>query len=196
MSDITDQPTTEVIPVPYNWGCKHEDCPNMGIGFNVDARAGFTKFVCGDHIDSSQNFIFAHVSSMSYPCFSDSDERLTIDNDAAEMKVLLKVIATSLKQQVSKVKSNIDEKLKAERDLVRFKENVVEQVVNWEGGCQSGKEEFLEAIGLSWPMRPVTLTITFDYKGDPDDISTSDIEYYVGQSLDSDFESICCEVDY
>lgn len=196
MSDITDQPTTEVIPVPYNWGCTHEGCPNMGIGFNTNPTTGFNKLACGDHIDSSQKFIFAHVSKMGHPAFSDADERLTIDNDVAEMKVLLKAVEPSLKQQVSNIKSNIDEKLKAERDLSRFKEKVVEEVVNWDGGCQTGKEEFLEALGLSWPMRAVTLTITFDYKGDPDDISTSDIEYYVGQSLDSDFEAICCEVDY
>lgn len=195
MTDIATSQTTEVIPVPYNWGCTHEGCPNMGIGFNTNPATGFNKLVCGDHIDSSKNFIFAHVSSMSYPGFSNADEQLTIDNDAAEMKVLLKAIETSLKQQVSKVKSNIDEKLKAERDLSRFKEKVVEEVVNWDGGCQTGKEEFLEALGLSWPMRSVTLTITFDYKGDPDDIATSDIEYYVGQALDSDFESMYCEVD-
>jgi hypothetical protein len=82
------------------------------------------------------------------------------------------------------------------RALSAFKEQVVETTVEWDGGCRSGKEEFLDSLGLEWPSVTVTVTATFEYSGDPDDISTYSLESGIEGSLDASASNINVEVEW
>lgn len=84
----------------------------------------------------------------------------------------------------------------SEYSLERFKQNVVETVVEWDAGCKEGKKEFLEALGLEWPTRRIVINISFDYDGDVDNIHASDIEYSVEQNLEDEASNFDVEIHY
>lgn len=84
----------------------------------------------------------------------------------------------------------------SENALEVFKKQVVTETVNFEGGCREGKTEFLQNLGLEWPMSSVTLTITFNYAGDPEDISTYELESFVGNGLNDEYDSMYVDIDW
>ena len=60
-----------------------------------------------------------------------------------------------------------------ERELENFKKQVVSTTVEWEGGCDSGKQQFLEELGLEFPTSKVRISL--EAVLDPDGYSVSSI---------------------
>ncbi len=42
---------------------------------------------------------------------------------------------------------------------------IVDEVVNWPGGCRDEKEKFLKSLDLKWPTKEVEYEVTYRIKG-------------------------------
>lgn len=182
--------------VPPQWLCKHTDtngtaCSKFAVAANITPSAigsdGFlaNRLRCIDHAFVAGKSNCLTVGENGHPL--ESTVRFGPFNVA-----YMDGLQDAVKTVVAINKTRFD----AVNSLQYFKDSVVETTVEWDGGCREGKVRFLEELGLSWPKTSVTLTLRFEYDGDPDDISSYDVEAGLKNYLSDAFEDFDMEVDY
>lgn len=188
--------TTEADYVaPYNYRCSNAECNDIIVGFNLPVETpGIGKPVCRNHIVADQDFCFARIgdSGAGY----DPKETMLVDISDGKTFRFMKNLRSAVIAAVDATQKSNERRISAVQELERFKNKVVEEVVGWADGCRSGKEEFLDALGLEWPSVEVTVTCTFSYKGDVDDLSSSEFEYAISNAIEGEYEGFYVEIDY
>lgn len=183
--------------IPSTLMCSDMNCRNIGL-FAQQNSVGYS-FFCENHVKhgevtyhtdiyASHGIDILRVPAKNEPSFIADDSLVRIFADKRK-PLLISLVCYAVKQR--------DLLREARAEFEHFKDNVVETVVDWNGGCLEGKTEFLQSIGLDYPMTEVTLTITFSYRGSGDNIDTSSIEYVVAADIGNDnCENMYVEIDY
>lgn len=185
--------------IPLNFQCTEYQCEEFALFAQTieDCAADtFSNRRCQHHVNYS---LPAKYIDIKYNDYGISVVPASADAFVVTHDIIKNAVDERLPIMVSFAKVVFDTfnaKNKAKRDLDSFKEKVVETVVAWDGGCQSGKTEFLEELGLEWPSTAVTITISFEYKGDAEELSSSDFEYAIAECLSGEYESMYCDIDY
>lgn len=184
--------------IPYHLQCETQDCHNFG-SFRIVRQDNTVDLIaCIDHVaygdlvkihdiviqtNSHGNFSILSPGRETFaftPEFNDTFRKFTLPAQIAQA-IAVREALTLRRDAVSA--------------LENFKQTVVDTTVSWDGGCREGKTEFLEALGLSYPKKNVTITVTFEYEGDPNDISAYDVECYVNNALDN-VDSMYVDIDW
>ena len=108
---------------------------------------------------------------------SEGPEQFRVSNHHTELTIddsveTVDSIRTLIRQRAQLQQENIDLGVKIrehagiidkrQRELRDFKSHVAITVMDWDAGCTSGKEEFLEEIGVEVPVQTWIATIKID----------------------------------
>lgn len=185
--------------IPYHLQCGTQDCHNFA-SFRIIREDNIVDLAaCIDHVAYGapvkiHDIVIQTNSHGNFSILSPGRETFAFTtefNDTFRKFTLPAQIA-----QAIAVRDALTLRRDAVSALENFKQTVVDTTVSWDGGCRAGKTEFLEALGLSYPKKNVTITVTFEYEGDPEDISSYDIEHYMGNVVSDGVEGMYVDIDW
>lgn len=164
--------------------CVNEECSNVALF--TDSSDSTTNKRCCVHVTQDKVW---HILSFKNGAFVISPHTYSADLSFS----LYRHMNVMMAQAIDSWTVVNREKFAAMSSLSNFQDLVVETTVEWDGGCRSGKEEFLQALGLSYPSVEMSFTVTFTYEGDPDNFDSSEIESAIANYI-SDVSDIYVEV--